>query len=165
MLADDDPRIVVLAMKILARVFFVEGRGMVEKVAEKHGGFVVMQYRLKRWWNIPAIWPICFAILFNSDIAQVNFNQPFQLFTLLETFSEKGQTKVVNAEMLPIIASLLKNGLKAIIKDQDYPQSPLEDKSNGTDRRDRGSRMRPKHNRKRSMSVGADLRLLGDHFT
>lgn len=84
-----------------------------------------MQHRLKRWWNIPTIWRICFSILFGRDIAAIYLERKFDLFSLLESFTPAGQTKVIYSEILPVITAMLQSGLKAISKDQMDPESPL----------------------------------------
>lgn len=84
-----------------------------------------MQHRLKRWWNIPTIWRICFSILFGRDIAAINLERKFDLFSLLESFAPAGQTKVIYSEILPVLTAMLQSGLKAISKDQMDPESPL----------------------------------------
>lgn len=83
-----------------------------------------MQHRLKRWWNIPTIWRICFSILFGRDIAAIDLERKFDLFSLLESFAPAGQTKVIYSEILPVITAMLQSGLKAISKDQIDPESP-----------------------------------------
>ena len=83
-----------------------------------------MQHRLKRWWNIPNIWRICFSILFGRDIAAIDLERKFDLFSLLESFAPAGQTKVTYSEILPVITAMLQSGLKAISKDQIDPESP-----------------------------------------
>lgn len=100
------------------------------KFAEKTGGIVIMQHRLKRWWNIPIIWRICFSILFGRDIAAIDLERKFDLFSLLESFAPAGQTKVIYSEILPVITAMLQSGLKAISKDQNDPESPLVDRNN-----------------------------------
>lgn len=89
-----------------------------------------MQHRLKRWWNIPTIWRICFSILFGRDIAAIDLERKFDLFSLLESFAPAGQTKVIYSEILPVITAMLQSGLKAISKNQNDPDSPLVDRSN-----------------------------------
>lgn len=89
-----------------------------------------MQHRLKRWWNIPTIWRICFSILFGRDIAAIDLERKFDLFSLLESFAPAGQTKVIYSGILPVITAMLQSGLKAISKDQNDPDSPLVDRSN-----------------------------------
>lgn len=96
-----------------------------KKFAEKTGGIAIMQHRLKRWWNIPTLWRICFSILFGRDIAAIDLERKFDLFSLLESFAPAGQTKVIYSEILPVITAMLQSGLKAISKDQMDPESPL----------------------------------------
>lgn len=123
---------VILAAKILARLLVVNGPNYIKKFAEKTGGIVIMQHRLKRWWNIPTIWPICFAILFGRDIATVNLERTFDLYSLLESFALESQAKVMYPEMLPILTAMLQSGLKSIARDQKDPDSPLARRANGT---------------------------------
>jgi beige protein homolog 1 len=161
LLAEDDARVVVLGVKILARLLIAHGSGYVNKFATKSGGFVVMRHRLKRWWNIPTIWPICFAILFNHDVAQIDFGRPFELYSLLEMFSAHGTAKVVYPEVFPVIASMLQNGLKTIVMDQKNPDSPLRERDNGGSDSLRPNEPTPKHTRRRSMSLDVELATLG----
>jgi hypothetical protein len=161
LLAEDDARVVVLGVKILARLLIAHGPGYVNKFAMKSGGFVVMRHRLKRWWNIPTVWPICFAILFNHDVAHIDFGRPFELYSLLETFSTSGPAKVAYPEVFPVIASMLQNGLKAIVTDQKNPDSPLRELGNGGSDSLRPSEPAPKHTRRRSMSLNVELASLG----
>ena len=142
-------------MKILARVLITNGSSYVEKFTEKTGGFVIMKYRLKRWWNITALWPLCFAILFGKDVANVDFERPFDLYNLLTIFASNNTTKVVNPQVLPVIAAMLQNGLKSITKDQDDPDSPLMEKSNGSNNNMQRNDKKPIHGRVRSMSLQA----------
>ncbi|MCJ1322959.1 hypothetical protein MMC15_008309 [Xylographa vitiligo] len=155
LLSDENSKIVTLTMKILARVLITNGSSYVEKFTEKTGGFVIMKYRLKRWWNITALWPLCFAILFGKDVANVDFERPFDLYNLLTIFASNNTTKVVNPQVLPVIAAMLQNGLKSITKDQDDPDSPLMEKSNGSNNNMQRNDKKPIHGRVRSMSLQA----------
>ncbi|KAI9772725.1 MAG: hypothetical protein M1840_000320 [Geoglossum simile] len=157
LLAEDDARVVVLGVKILARLLIAHGSSYVNKFAAKSGGFVVMRHRLKRWWNIPTIWPICFAILFNHDVAKIDFGRPFELYSLLEMFSANGTANVAYPEVFPVIASMLQNGLKTIVTDQRNPDSPLRERGNGESDSLRPNEPTPKHTRRRSMSLNVEL--------
>ena len=108
LLTEDDPEVVVHGTKILARLLIIHGSGYVSKFAGKTGGFAIMRHRLKRWWDLPTLWPICFSILFARDVADIDFERPFELFSLLETFSN---CKVVYPNVLPVITSMLQSGL------------------------------------------------------
>lgn len=121
---------VILAAKILARLLVMNGSNYVKKFTDKTGGIVIMQHRLKRWWNIPTIWPICFAILFGRDIATINLERTFDLFSLLESFAPESQAKVMYPEMLPVLTAMLQSGLKAIARAQKDPDSPLAERTN-----------------------------------
>ena len=103
----------------------VHGPSYVKKFAEKTGGFIVMRHHLQRWWKIPAIWLACFAILFGQDIAVIDFERPFTHFSLVESFEVDGELKVDCPEVLPIIISMLRYGLKTAINGQHDPDPTL----------------------------------------
>ena len=111
-----------------------------------------MRSRLKRWWDISTLWPICFSILFARDVADIDFERPFELFSLLESFSN---CKVVYPAVLPVITSMLQHGLKDVLRHQDDPDSPLNERSTGPDQDNLSV---PKsHSRRRSMSLTKEL--------
>ena len=97
----------------------VHGNQYVTKFAEKSGGFIIMKKRLQRWWHVPTLWPILFAILFGFDVARFDFERPFELYTLLEAFHSDRKVQVVYPEVFPIIAAMLGAGVKAVSKQQD----------------------------------------------
>lgn len=80
-----------------------------------------MSNRLKRFWDMPTLWPICFSILFGYDVAEINFDRNFDFFSLLETF---GKRKVVYPDSLSVITAMLQHGLKDVMRHQDDPDSP-----------------------------------------
>ncbi|KAI0124713.1 hypothetical protein BJ170DRAFT_634802 [Xylariales sp. AK1849] len=129
LLTQDNPEIVIYGCKILARLLVAHGSSYTSKFAGKTGGFSIMAYRLKRWWDIPTIWPICFSILFGYDVAEIDFDKSFDFFSLIEAF---GRCKIANPEVLPIITSMLQHGLKDVLKHQEDPDSPSGDKSSST---------------------------------
>ncbi|KAI3321630.1 beige/BEACH domain-containing protein [Xylariaceae sp. AK1471] len=124
LLTEDDPEIVVYGVKILARLLVTHGPAYISKFSGRTGGFYIMAHRLKRWWDIPTIWPVCFSILFGFDVADFDFDKDLDFFSLLETF---GAYKIANPESLPIITSMLQHGLKDVLKNQEDPDSPLGD--------------------------------------
>lgn len=124
LLAEDDAEIVVYGAKILARLLVSHGTAYTAKFASKTGGFTIMAQRLKRWWDLPTLWPICFSILFGYDVANIDFSRDFELFSLLDIF---GKSKVIYPDALPIITSMLQVGLKDIFRHQDDPNSPRTD--------------------------------------
>ena len=80
-----------------------------------------MANRLRRFWDIATLWPICFSILFGYDVAGIDFDKNFDFFSLLEIF---GKRKVVYPESLILITSMLQHGLKEVMRYQDDPDSP-----------------------------------------
>ncbi|KAH7126363.1 hypothetical protein B0J13DRAFT_454708 [Dactylonectria estremocensis] len=121
LLSENDPEVVVHGCKILARLLIVHGSAYTAKFAGKSGGFTVMANRLKRFWDIPTLWPICFSILFGYDVAEIDFDRNFDFFSLLDIF---GKRKVVYPESLLVVTSLLQHGLKDVMRHQDDPDSP-----------------------------------------
>ncbi|SCN66140.1 probable beige protein homolog [Fusarium fujikuroi] len=121
LLAEDDPEVVVHGCKILARLLVTHGSNYTSKFAGKSGGFIIMSNRLKRFWDMPTLWPIGFSILFGYDVAEINFDRNFDFFSLLETF---GKRKVVYPDSLSVITAMLQHGLKDVMRHQDDPDSP-----------------------------------------
>ncbi|KAL7793709.1 beach domain-containing protein [Trichoderma ceciliae] len=121
LLADDDPETVVHGCKILARLLVVHGSAYTSKFAGKSGGFTIMANRLKRFWDVPPLWTICFCILFGQDVADVNLDSRADFHTLPEKFDKR---KVVYPESLVILTSMLQHGLKDVMKYQEDPDSP-----------------------------------------
>jgi hypothetical protein len=110
-----DPRIIVLATKILARILIVHGASYVKAFAERNGGFTVLKTRLREWWSIPAVWINLFAILFAVDPAFIHYSEDFNQFTLSEAFA-KTAGKVEYPEVLPVISAMLESGLKTVVR-------------------------------------------------
>ena len=133
---------VVLTSRILARVLVINGLGYVEKFADKTGGFVIMRYRLKRWWNETSLWLACFSILFGQDIASIDFKAPFDIFSLLTAYTSNGSTKVVYPGILPVIVTMLENGLRNNIRNQENPDSPVKPQENRVGRDEESRRLR-----------------------
>lgn len=121
LLTENDPEIVVYGCKILARLLVTHGTAYINKFAGRTGGFHIMAHRLKRWWDIPTLWPICFSILFGYDVADIDFEKDFDFFSLLETF---GKCKIVNPDASRIITAMIQHALKDVLKDQEDPASP-----------------------------------------
>lgn len=122
LLAEPDQRVVVLGAKILARVLVVNGPLYVKKFAEKTGGFTLMKNRLRHWWNMPGIWTICFAILFDRDVASIDFERDFDVFNLVDVFimrSPQSRLKICYPEIFPVISAMLDTGLRAIVRDRE----------------------------------------------
>jgi hypothetical protein len=160
LLTEDDPEVVVHGTKILARLLVIHGSGYVTKFAGKTGGFAIMRHRLKRWWDLPTLWPICFCILFARDVADIDFERSFELFSLLEAFSN---CKVVYPNVLPVITSMLQSGLKDVFRTQDDPDSPLNDKGNGKGP-DAALSVPSGPSRRRSMSLTKELESRRKYF-
>jgi hypothetical protein len=112
-----------------------------------------MRHRLKRWWDIPTLWPICFSILFNYDVAEIDYERSFDLFSLLETF---GTSKVAYPNIMPTIIAMLQQGLNSLLRNQEDPDSPLRDRSNGHEQ-SANLAVPSSSSRRRSMSLTKEL--------
>ncbi|KAI8262996.1 Beige protein-like protein 1 [Colletotrichum sp. SAR11_239] len=121
LLASDDPETVMNGTKILARLLVTHGSTYTSKFSGKTGGFTIMAHRLKRWWYIPSLWPICFCIFFGFDVAEIDLERNFEFSSLLETF---GKSRITYPESLQVITSMLQHGLKDVMKHQEDPNSP-----------------------------------------
>ncbi len=120
-----------------------------------------MKYRLRRWWSIPTVWPIVFAVLFGKDIATISLDRNFDLFGLLDTFSADGDAKITYPEVLPVITAMLQNGIRAVTRDQEDPDSPSIKRTNGDTLLTGNAPPRPTRPRRRSMSLNTELASLG----
>lgn len=113
---------VVYGCKIIARLLVSHGANYTAKFTNKTGGFAIMAHRLKHWWDIPTLWPMCLSILFGYDVSQIDFGRSFDLLNLTELF---GKSRVVYPDVLPVITTMLQHGLRDILKYQDDPDSPV----------------------------------------
>lgn len=150
-MTEDDPEVVVLATKLIARLLVNHGHVYIKKFADPQasGGFTIMQYRLKRWWDLPPLYPILFSILFNSDVAEIDFERPFDLFSLSDIF--RGNF-IANPDVFPVIIAMIQAGLNSILHNQDDLGSPKS--AAGADGK---LAVRPEPGRKRSMSLTKEL--------
>lgn len=122
LLAEPDQRVVVLGAKILARLLVLNGPHFVKKFADKSGGFTLMRNRLRAWWNTPGIWTICFAILFDRDVATIDFERDFDVFNLVDIFimhSPQAKLRLCYPEVFPVISAMLDTGLRTIVRDRE----------------------------------------------
>lgn len=151
LLTEDDPEVVVLGTKLIARLLVNHGHVYIKKFADPSasGGFIIMQYRLKRWWDLPPLYPILFSILFNSDVAEIDFERSFEPFSLSDIFRDNF---IANPDVLPIIIAMIQQGLNSILHNQDDPDSP---KPAGD--ADGKLVVRPEGIRRRSMSLTKEL--------
>ncbi|PFH62827.1 hypothetical protein XA68_11608 [Ophiocordyceps unilateralis] len=123
LLADDDAAVVLHGSMILSRLLVAHGSSYTSKFTGKSGGFTIMATRLKRFWDIPTLWTICFSILFGYDIAELDLDRDFDVDNLLGMFVKR---KVVHPESLVVITSLLQHGIKEVMRYQEDPDSPAK---------------------------------------
>ncbi len=156
LLAEPDQRVVVLGAKILARLLVINGAPYVKKFADKTGGFVVLKNRLRHWWNTPGIWTICFAILFDRDVATIDFERDFDVFNLVDIFmthTPQSKLRIAYPEIFPIITAMLDTGLRAIVRDRETANAERSKNENeGT----------PTRGRRRTMSLNTKQPTVGE---
>ncbi|KAL2861246.1 Beige/BEACH domain protein [Aspergillus lucknowensis] len=114
LMCEDEPEIVVLATRILARVIVTSGSNYNARFSEKNGGYVIMRGCLRRWWKVPAMWPICFSILFGFDLGTTIIDRPFDQGSLSEIFRE-GKLEVCFPEMFSVIVEMIQSALRKTV--------------------------------------------------
>lgn len=115
LICEDDPEIVALAIKILARLIVIHGDVYSKKFSEKTGGYIIMRHRLRSWWKVPAIWCICLSILLGLDVGGMKLDQPFSRTGLIEILSSNSQPRVAFPEILPVLMEMMQLGLQSVI--------------------------------------------------
>ncbi|RAH73060.1 Beige/BEACH domain protein [Aspergillus aculeatinus CBS 121060] len=115
LLCEDDPEIVVSALQIIARLLITHGGSYCKKFTDKTGGYVLMRHYLKRWWHIPAIWSLCFAIFFGQDVGKMNIDRPFDKDGLMETFSAGTPLQIMFPEIFPVITELMQISMEQTV--------------------------------------------------
>lgn len=120
LLFETSPEVIVLSMRILARLLVVHGDAYVKKFKDRTGGFSIITHRLKRWWHLPALWPTCFAVSFGIDVAELDLDRPFDLFSFIDLFNSKKDYGIVYPEMFEVISGMLQSGLKTIVSSKQH---------------------------------------------
>src|SRR6202044_3085269 len=100
------PEVVVLSMRILVRLLVLHGDAYVKKFKDKSGGFSILAHRLRRWWHLPALWPTCFALLFGLDVATLDLDRDFDLFSFVDLFSGRKELSIVYPDVLEVITAM-----------------------------------------------------------
>lgn len=154
LLAEEDPEVVVYGCQIMARLLVTQPLAYCNKFAAKTGGFAIMAHRLKPWWDIRTLWPILFSILFGYDVAKIDFDRPFEFFSLYEIFSK---SQIRTAAVVPVITAMLQHGLRDMLKYQDDPASPSADNSFLPKGSTGAPEMGHSRSRARSMELGKAL--------
>ncbi|KAI5303732.1 hypothetical protein KEM56_007246, partial [Ascosphaera pollenicola] len=157
LVSEDDPEVVTLAAKMLARLLVLQGSSYVKKFAEKNGGFVILRERLRRWWHLPALWIICFSMLMGRDVGALMQRIPVttrsQVPSLEDLFIGKDgyeKVQIIYPEILSTIMAMLSSGLKATAC-----RSMSEFDESGEDNADGSSRAHPQKTWTREASTSA----------
>lgn len=161
LLAENDARIIVPTMQILARLLVIQGPHFVKKFT-KDGGFTNLKHRLKAWWNTPPVWTICFAILFGSDVGKISFERDFDFYNLMDAFSTNGQITIAYPDIFPAMTAMLETGLRVVVKQQEALDRPATSQGeNGANTKASSPTLPKEPGRKRSMSLEGELALRG----
>ncbi|KAL4887707.1 hypothetical protein BJY04DRAFT_225582 [Aspergillus karnatakaensis] len=127
LMCEDEPEIVVMASRILARVLVVSGSIYNKRFNEKSGGYIIMRNCMRRWWSIPAVWPICFSVLFGHDIGTLMIDKPLDAESLSDMF-KSGAIEVCFPEMFPVLAEMMRSAMKkCVMVDTDSQSIELDD--------------------------------------
>ncbi|KAL3475137.1 hypothetical protein BJX99DRAFT_230303 [Aspergillus californicus] len=118
LMCEDEPEIVVLASRILARVLVISDSKYIKRFGDKNGGYIIIQSCMRRWWNIPAMWPICFSILFGVDLGTMMAEKLFSRASLSEIFIED-ECHVCAPEMFPVITEMMRSALRKSVMGND----------------------------------------------
>lgn len=113
-----------------------------------------MANRLKKFWDVPTLWPICLSILFGYDVSDVDFGRDFNLSSLVESFGER---KVVYPDALQIITSMFQHGFKEVMRYQEDVDSPAKPSFQRDDALDPVSANTSGRPRARSMDLAETL--------
>lgn len=95
----------------------INGQGYVRRFDEETSGMVILRHRLEHKWHLPAIWRMCFSILFGRDISSIDLGRSFNLFCLVDDFGAGSEINVLHPEILHVITAMIQSGLKAICQD------------------------------------------------
>ncbi|KAL4784179.1 hypothetical protein BJX76DRAFT_327925 [Aspergillus varians] len=119
LMCEDEPEIVALASRILARVLVTSGSNYSKRFGEKNSGYVIMRACMRRWWSIPVLWPLCFSILFGIDLGTTMADKPFDYASLFETLIGN-EAEVCSPEMFPVITEMMRSALrKSVMANRD----------------------------------------------
>jgi len=113
LLAEDEGRVIISGAMILARIIVLLGSPYIVKFEEKTKGFIILRVRLRKWWNLPQIWTVCFAILFGLDIAKVEVDLPLDPQYILAMLLADNVTQILCPAIFSVIAAMLEEGLAA----------------------------------------------------
>ncbi|KAL4979500.1 hypothetical protein BDW66DRAFT_148239 [Aspergillus desertorum] len=114
LMCEDEPEIVVLASRILARVLVINGSTYNKRFREKSNGYIIMRGCLRRWWNIPILWPLCFSVLFGLDLGTTMADRPFDNASLWRLLIAD-EVKIRFPEIFPIITDMMRSALRKSI--------------------------------------------------
>ncbi|KAK7551537.1 hypothetical protein IWX49DRAFT_286142 [Phyllosticta citricarpa] len=156
LLAESDARVIVNSFKILARLLVIQGPHFVKKFT-RDGGFTNLKHRLRSSWNTPAVWTICFAILFGVDVGKINFERDFDLFNLMDSLSANGQIAISYPDIFPVMTAMLETGLREIVTQQEPGVRPATSQGDVESGAKQSGPSPGGLTRKRSMSVENEL--------
>ena len=128
---DKDPYVVSIAVKLISRLLVIHGASYAEKFAGKTGGFEIMRHYLGRFWSEEGLWWSCFSVLFGKDVADVDYTRNVDLYGLIDTFTANGKDLLLYSNVLPVLMTMLKHGLKSLVIEPDKPDGLYVDKISG----------------------------------
>ena len=118
LLSESDVRVIILSLRILTRLLILNGPDFIRKFADKSGGFIILEGRLKCWWHVPAVWSICFGIMLGYDVPQQDLGLNAALPVLcMDRFDER--RGILCPRMISVLFAMLESGVKAVTSSSD----------------------------------------------
>ncbi len=117
LLSDDEPQVVTLGLRILARLITTHGSSYANKFAINAGGFIIMRHLLRIWWDVPAVWSTLIALLFGCETQSGN-QQTLDLSEMERKYMHE-ELRITFPEVMPILISMLGAGLLALGRESD----------------------------------------------
>ena len=95
-------------------------------------------------------------MLFGLDVGSVDFERDFDLYNLMDTFLADGKVAIKHPEVIPVLASMLEQGLRTVVKQESEDSTPSKDnKASALSTPSEPST--PVQRKRRSMSMVTDL--------
>lgn len=117
LLAETDSRVVTLTVRIVGHALVKLGSEFRTPFVDKNGGFTTLRSRMKALWRDPAIWYLCFGMMFGREISGPMLEKEFTVFSLLENLNVDNDLHVPHPDILPTTMNMLEAGLRDVVKD------------------------------------------------
>lgn len=153
---------VILAVRILVRLFYSQGPSYISKFRTSSEGFVIMQKLVPHHWNSTQLMSCLLAMAFGVDIAEMSLDASFDVFTLSKQLrKEDNPLKVVCPEAFLICLLCMKKCLSTMVAQadaaEDFARQHVRDDRDIKGTGPSNDFLRPQHTRRRSQSLGPQI--------